>query len=1083
MSGENPTYDVIYPTSFPEGEEGNIEASPETRASLIGSREDFGSLSRISGAGDCRVYLPPSRPSRIEHSGWIFPVPFVEYSPKLGARLLKRLARATRQWYDWDSAVYDELQDIEEPARSALHSFICDLSLYQKERVAGKRPLLRNLPVHLIAQRCLSEGPSFAKWLDGLKAFFVQARLQATAFKFEIAIAYESWKDDISDFIQNKANIGDLYRPNSLFPWVPPKMDPKGVVDTPVCISEGVIDEFRQAVQRFLEDPRMMLWKAPGWEFLQDDKTTKTNQGPRWATPALKGLPPKVRGTSKLAHIPRELKEQRWAVVEDYDSLVTIRWINKAVDSLIDLDRRNLARSQPETVSHKLRKAFLTPKNKDRKEGCRVSYCRDFRKEGLTKPRILLRIMLEELSKTFPHEEVFTRNIGFFDHWNLVDEDKVPIPNCRGHGLGMAVQLTTLMQIVIEIMCIGRNAPRPYWSGYVNDDAALIFEDCDEANTYAAIDRSVCKDLSLDFKEKGSFIAQKGVVLCEQYAVFQAEHFNARPSFAIASVGILRKAINASHARSLANALNCENIPQWVVPLICSYWAPVLQDDEARAPRCLGGWFRSVSRGIDLDFEGYLGHQVLGPSEHARYRAYQEVSFRPNPWKRLSKDKKLKSLLPRKLYNFMDVGQLDAGNTFVAREDSKENVRAWKSYEAKLKKTFLKYTHQKRSGATTWYEVWKQESDRRPTEDILPPQGVGTFVKSKEVLTTADVEFSHPYSRQRIDLLRDEFVSDENSQEYLAKTNYHQTITLSFKKDAAASKARYNNAAGRAIFLRRGLWSDRRELECFWNAYIMPPEETMSCWNDPFSVARAVDTTTRDYVSLMLNEEEMPKNKADLIKTRYRSYGRELKPDEWMIIGSIRPGDQILVRKLRNLWDSDTIEGGTAFDRLTILVDFCRKYPGLGSRVGHLKMTTPNDLESFRFLMFQWGLLYEKYNLLRREERERRLVIREVANLRRPTGPSKEKIASVEEIEKVPHWDWVDEDLDLGWITTGLGEAAPPITEEEAYEPVEEDTFDDWSGLEVGDQYRSLRQHSLLATASEWVNDETESSSEDLSWM
>jgi hypothetical protein len=74
-------------------------------------------------------------------------------------------------------------------------------------------------------------------------------------------------------------------------------------------------------------------------------------------------------------------------------------------------------------------------------EKFKFSYCRDLTKEGLTKPRNLLKIMLECIKKRF---EDFPVQPDFFDTYCvLVDGGNVYPP--RGHGLGMANELTTLM--------------------------------------------------------------------------------------------------------------------------------------------------------------------------------------------------------------------------------------------------------------------------------------------------------------------------------------------------------------------------------------------------------------------------------------------------------------------------------------------------------------------------------------------------------------------------------------------------------------------------------------------------------------
>jgi len=77
---------------------------------------------------------------------------------------------------------------------------------------------------------------------------------------------------------------------------------------------------------------------------------------------------------------------------------------------------------RPETIKFKLGAAFKPQKSWKtkaewntgrRKDTDPWSYCRDFKKEGLTKPRILIRIMLEELRDRLPWTTCF-RETAFF---------------------------------------------------------------------------------------------------------------------------------------------------------------------------------------------------------------------------------------------------------------------------------------------------------------------------------------------------------------------------------------------------------------------------------------------------------------------------------------------------------------------------------------------------------------------------------------------------------------------------------------------------------------------------------------------
>jgi hypothetical protein len=68
---------------------------------------------------------------------------------------------------------------------------------------------------------------------------------------------------------------------------------------------------------------------------------------------------------------------------------------------------------------------------------------RDLKKEGLTKPRFILKIILDELHLRWPKLKAFEYP-EFFDSFKIPGVDAV-----RGHGQGMANALTTIMQIAL----------------------------------------------------------------------------------------------------------------------------------------------------------------------------------------------------------------------------------------------------------------------------------------------------------------------------------------------------------------------------------------------------------------------------------------------------------------------------------------------------------------------------------------------------------------------------------------------------------------------------------------------------------
>lgn len=315
------------------------------------------------------------------------------------------------------------------------------------------------------------------------------------------------------------------------------------------------------------------------------------------------------------------------------------------------------------------------------------SYCRDFKKEGLTKPREILRVMMEELHLAYPTCKAFL-DVGFFDRFRIILEDGSIHEPRRGHGLGMANDLTTLMQIIIESMVRKRTGISPKWSGYVNDDAALSFRNYAEASEYADEDRVVCESLSLIYKSKATFLSPTSIVMCEVYVQKMNPAANVKAVFASESLKNLLKSINPSHARSMANLMNIENVdPEWLYE-ITDYWGWVLYRNEQSDPDWMGGWWRQIRLGIDVSFWNLKGH-VLDLPRSCAFRAYQEVNVEFRPWekKRKFESKAAQGGCFSKEF-LIDADLMTVEDEFRPSVDSAENCRAWKAFEKKLQKTF-----------------------------------------------------------------------------------------------------------------------------------------------------------------------------------------------------------------------------------------------------------------------------------------------------------------------------------------------------------------------------------------------------------
>jgi len=916
----------------------------------IGSRAEFGSETRYYGSP-----TESERPNSISPDktkvcrGWESPIRFVKFDRTKGQRLyniVKSLIEKTGSLY---GAVMSNLDVLDEPERSATHSFLVDLYFWEQAVPRVKR----TLSTDYILLRSLTEGPSFAKWLDGFKDYVLKVVLERQIVEDELTPKFSMFKAT-AERIGRDLRVGDLYRPNFLFHWVPPEYNILEVAFDAPQIHDDVLEEFRQEMRSYLNDPRFLFYHPTSWRTMVRDNSTKAIEGPNWK---IDDQPPAIRrGVSKVAHISRELKEKRFACVEEYTSSLRIRWINKAVETILSLDRRNKAKVRPGTLVYDLEEAIGARKAKWSKVNptIRSAYCRDFKKEGLTKPRILLRIMLEELHARFPQEEAFSEP-SFFDRWRLVLSNGETIEPLRGHGLGMANNLTTLMQIVIEAIVIKTVGIEPKWSGYVNDDACIIFPDYNTAITYATADRAVCDNLGLAFKKKASFISRGSAVLCEQYASCFARGIGIKHTFHTMEFGNLLKAINVAHAREQAKSCSTAHIGQHLIQMMIEYWGCVLYKGEHNEIPILGGWFHQRSEGILLDFAGKTGQAAIEQNRAAAYSAYRTTQLQPLPWKsRKGRKLKITRHYSRAFCKAKGLtNKLTEQSMFRASTSTCENTRAWNSYLKNLRVQFSRWARQKQ--VIYINDVYYKYVEDHIEEDVLPPKGEYELSGCRERMTTTDVEFRYPFSSQRMEIEQSIFDKDQKSTEYVVARSCGENLSLGFSTEGHSF-----DPIGRVRFLRDRYFGRGTYFLRYWNAYLIPNEVSFSYCHNPFHVLKVADVLGSWWSTPIPTRPNQAK--LDLIKKRDLYYGYKLTAEEWMLVGSVKPVDQVTLHLCRHLF-AETMKQSGLNTPLVETVDILRRYPGIGNFIYHIAENTHTPLEVYRFLK-PWMLAH----LLKQDE-------------------------------------------------------------------------------------------------------------------
>jgi hypothetical protein len=268
-----------------------------------------------------------------------------------------------------------------------------------------------------------------------------------------------------------------------------------------------------------------------------------------------------------------------------------IKWVDNQVLEIVKHHKWSAHTTDPRTFSKRFRRLSKGD----------FFFCRDIEKEGLTKPHKLLEIILEELwdySKLdcFKNHRIFS---GI-----SVDGRKL----LRGHGLGMANALTTLMQIGIHSLNMSKlekefKTQIKNEAGFLNDDAAVSFYDRELRDRFIEVDFETCENLQVCSKDSKSFRSNFGFVLCEEFYHRNLPDLNKKDSCWRYIAMKPLNAVNIVHAKELAGSINP---PGGYLDLYkdryLEKWGYEFCPEEGDLPAIFGGWGSYHTGPASFDF-------------------------------------------------------------------------------------------------------------------------------------------------------------------------------------------------------------------------------------------------------------------------------------------------------------------------------------------------------------------------------------------------------------------------------------------------------------------------------------------------
>jgi hypothetical protein len=588
----------------------------------------------------------------------------LEWSVEIGAHLYQALERC---YYPYRKCVFK----MEEPYFSSFKSFLCSLDGY----IESTNPVIS--ANEIISRTCL-EGPNFAKYLKRCRRKSLIKTWSGTLLEpdeeSENVIAYQ-----IKD-------VGDIF--NYLYL---PNFRPEDELDylvgmTPCYISKEVQDEFYEAAQQILQlvenfeviDPREILISNSGSKSLKTDSNKTAYY--------FDNIPNKLEFSKKVKFMKRtRINSQpnvwRDSVILEPNDLATVKFIDQQLRCILDKLPSHIHLDSPERINKRIKKFS---------EKYTWFFMRDIKKEGITKPKPLIKLMLRAL-KEFTGIEYFYED--FFEDYRLIINDEESIVPIRGHGLGMGNALTTFMQLIIWRMCSqrtdsdGLELTKDNEMLAINDDFVAGFESDEEFEIYFDIERMVMNDLGILTEYNKSWHNVLYFVVAE---IYNSDIMNRKESYWRGTFLRSLNCTNIVQAKQIINStVGSENFEYYenYEKEIISYFGYEFFPEEYKYPAAFGGWHSCKINGVSLDF---LELEQLDYNSSV-CRSY--FACRINKLKHMKVPKKLPKFPYLIIFPFMDFG------------DKEKQFDICSYYEI--------YQKYKRLSPDEYYSIWTDLYNRR----------------------------------------------------------------------------------------------------------------------------------------------------------------------------------------------------------------------------------------------------------------------------------------------------------------------------------------------------------------------------------
>lgn len=289
----------------------------------------------------------------------------------------------------------------------------------------------------------------------------------------------------------------------------------------------------------------------------------------------------------------------RDSVILDAESANSVSKISYFCQQIVYQLKESIMKETAEEEDAALRKSMRIFK--------KYGYCytRDFKKDGLTKPKILIEIIHEELQKKYP--DVDFDCFRCLIHQSVELDTDIPglgkkgdcLSPKRGHSLGMGNELTTLIQVIIsrmvqKVLIVDKKISVDTW----NDDFRC-HGDLEDLKAYRVIDLKIIKDLDYPLSSEKTRILDGATVFLEEYSFTEEDVNYSKHNRAVCNLVNILFARNIVEAKTYSRAIyesmedlfiSNPKVSEFYMNII-GLWGYEFHKAEFILPERFGGWY------------------------------------------------------------------------------------------------------------------------------------------------------------------------------------------------------------------------------------------------------------------------------------------------------------------------------------------------------------------------------------------------------------------------------------------------------------------------------------------------------------